>query len=100
MNRHLNKPCLTALLLLSLVGCDFRGSSSVAGSDSSSDSSSDISSDVSADPTMTTGLSYPVTDGSQVVSTSPTPAQVQITHELIGQQRTVTLLQGSAELYE
>ncbi|MFO7593321.1 MAG: hypothetical protein R6X15_04655 [Pseudomonadota bacterium] len=87
MHRHFHKQCATALLLLSLAGCDFRGSSNVSSSDAS---------DV---PVMVTGQSYPVTDGSRVVSTSPTAAQVQITHELIGQQRTVTLLQGSAELY-
>jgi hypothetical protein len=92
MNSHLYKQCAFVLLLMSLNGCDFRGSSSI--------SSSDSSSDVTADPTMETGQSYPVTNGSRVVSTSPTDAQLLITHELIGQQRTVTLLQGSAELYQ
>lgn len=91
MNRHFHKQCVTALLLLSLAGCDFRGSSSV--------SSSDSSSNVAADSNMVAGQSYPVTDGSLVVSTSRTPAQVRITHELVGQQRSVTLLQGSAELH-
>lgn len=91
MHQHFHKQYAIALLLLSLAGCDFKDSNSI--------SSSDSSSDVTAEPNMVAGQSYPVTDGSRVVSTSPTASQVQITHELFGQQRTVTLLQGSAELY-
>ena len=80
-----NKPGLYHLLLLlvlclgmlQLVGCSSGGTSSVA---------------------MVAGVEYAVAPGDRLVSTSATPALMEVRHDYETDIRYVTLLEGSADL--
>jgi hypothetical protein len=74
----------TAVVLAALAGCGGGG-----GGDSAA-----------VDYGMVVGQSYTVETSDRVVSTSPTPALLEVTHELESGTRTVMLVEGSAELYQ
>ncbi len=54
----------------------------------------------STDSGMVVGQLYAVNSNDRVVTTSPEPALLEVTHEMESGARTVMLVEGSAELFQ